>query len=345
VKRFAAVLLSVPRLLLLVAPLSLLLPSPLPGHADVAAASAVDESVPPVSVGGDEVELAAPLLGRPQVLTGVIDELAGESVLLRSRGVLRPVPLRDVRQLRFTHPAGYDEGLRQMRSGEWRAAIVGLTSALAVESRPWVLREIRAELATCRRNLGEWEAGIREVEEILATDPDSRHVLQLPLVWDERLPAEQRYPAKMSELQDQSAARRLTAGSALLFDADHHDAAAATLLQLRKNGRGGLVRMAELQLWRVKFADRETLRVSDVEQLQERIGEFSRAMRGPGEFLCGRAYRQLGDYDRAAACLLWMPFAAPLDPATRRAALREAAEVLEESGRPADARRILRQCP
>ncbi|MGV2340775.1 MAG UNVERIFIED_CONTAM: hypothetical protein LVR18_44600 [Planctomycetaceae bacterium] len=88
-----------------------------------------------------------------------------------------------------------------------------------MESRPWVMREIRAELAACRRNLGEWEAGIREVEEILATDPDSRHVLQLPLVWDERLPAEQRYPGGIEELQEMSVARRLTAGSALLFDA------------------------------------------------------------------------------------------------------------------------------
>ncbi|MFM8479509.1 MAG: hypothetical protein ACKOEO_27285 [Planctomycetaceae bacterium] len=304
-----------------------------------------DEAVPPVLAGGDEVELAAPLLGRPPVLTGVISELAGESVLLRTRGVLKPIPLRDVRQLRFTHPAGYAEGLKQMQLGDWRAALVNLTAALAVESRPWVLREIRAELAACHRNLGAWEAGIREVEEILATDPDSRHVLQLPLVWDERLPADKRYPGKLSELQEPSAARRLTAAAALLFDAQHSDAAAAALLNLRRNGRGGLVRMAELQLWRVTIAKRETLRVSDVERLQERIGDFSRAMRGPGEFLCGRAWRQLGDADRAAVSLLWMPLTAPLDPATCHAALQEAAAVLEESGRPDAARRILQPCP
>jgi len=304
-----------------------------------------DEPVPAVVAGGDEIELSPPLLGRPEVLRGTIDELAGESVMLRTRGVLKPVPLRDVRRLRFTHPAGYDEGLRQVRAGEWRLAIVSLTSALAVESRPWVLREIRAELAACRRNLGEWDAGIREVEEILATDPDSRHVLQLPLVWDERLPLEQRYPAGIEELQESSVARRLTAGSALLFDTAHGDAAAAALLNLRKNGRGGVVRIAELQLWRVTIAQRDTLQISDVERLQERSREFSRAMRGAGEFLCGRAYRQLGDSDRAAACLLWMPLAAPLDPATSSMALREAAEVLEESGRPDAARRIRSLCP
>jgi tetratricopeptide (TPR) repeat protein len=232
-----------------------------------------------------------------------------------------------------------------MRASEWQSAIVHLTAALAVESRPWVLREIRAELAACRRNLGEWEAGIREVEEILATDPDSRHVLQLPLVWDERLDADKRYPGKEEELEDSSAARRLTAASALLINTPHSDAAAAALLSLRRNGRGGLVRMAELQLWRVTISRRETLRVSDVEHLQERIGEFSRAMRGPGEFLCGRAWRQLGDVDRAAASLLWMPLAAPLDPATSTAALREAAAVLQESGRPDAAKRILLLCP
>ncbi|MGV2340774.1 MAG UNVERIFIED_CONTAM: hypothetical protein LVR18_44595 [Planctomycetaceae bacterium] len=59
------------------------------------------------------------------------------------------------------------------------------------------------------------------------------------------------------------------------------------------------MRIAELQLWRVTIAQRDTLQISDVERLQERSREFSRAMRGAGEYLCGRAYRQLGDSDRA----------------------------------------------
>lgn len=165
-------------------------------------------------------------------------------------------------------------------------------------------------------------------------------MLMLPLVWDERLAAKERYAAAVSELQARSAVRRLSAASALLSDDQHGAAAEAALLDLRKNGRGGVVRIAELQLWRVKLGQREALRVSDVEQWQERLGEFSRSMRGPGEFLSGRAFRKLGDSDRAAASLLWMPFAAPLDPASCRAALTEAAEVLEESGRAEDARRI-----
>jgi hypothetical protein len=45
-----------------------------------------DEPVPPLVAGGDEIELSPPLLGRPEVLRGTIDELAGESVMLRTRG-------------------------------------------------------------------------------------------------------------------------------------------------------------------------------------------------------------------------------------------------------------------
>jgi hypothetical protein len=296
-----------------------------------------DEIPPQLTLGGDEVELATEEPYRPQVLSGVIEELAGESVFLRTRGTLRSVPLRDVRQLRFSRPAGYDEGLLRLAADDWRGAVEHLTAALAVESRPWVLREIRAEIASCRRSLAEWELCVREVEEILSTDPDSRHVLCLPLVWDERLPAAERYPGRPEELAEKSAARRLTAASSLLSDPQHAAAAEAALRDLRRNGRGGLVRAAELQLWRMQLAQRDKLRLSDVEQWQERLGEFSRAFRGPGELLSGRAFRLLGDADRAAASLLWMPLAAPLDPATRRAALQEAAEVLEESGRTADA--------
>lgn len=296
-----------------------------------------DEVQPPLTLGADEVELAAEEPYRPQVLAGTIEELAGESVFLRTRGTLRSVPLRDVRQLRFSRPDGYDEGLLRLAADDWRGAVEHLTAALALESRPWVLREIRAEIASCRRSLAEWELCVREVEEILATDPDSRHVLRLPLVWDERLPVPERYPERPDELTEKSPARRLTAASALLSNPQHAAAAEAALRDLRRNGRGGLVRAAELQLWRVLLAQPQKLRLSDVEQWQERLGEFSRAFRGPGELLSGRAFRLLGDADRAAASLLWMPLAAPLDPATRRAALQEAAEVLEESGRTTDA--------
>ena len=165
----------------------------------------------------------------------------------------------------------------------------------------------------------------------------------LPLVWDERSPEHQRFAGRVVDLASDSVARQLVAATSLLHLDSHQQQAEAVLRSLKRNGRGSMGAVVEMQLWRLQLLRPGELRILAVEQWQERLKEFRRELRAPGEFLVGRALTELHEYDRAIPAFLWMPLLAPLDPATTAAALGEAAEAAKHAGRNSEANRLQRE--
>ena len=307
-----------------------------------AAQDEVVSALPVVTV--DQLELKKKGLGRSKKLAGVIEDLAAESVVFRrNSGTPEVIPLKEIAAIRFQKSPEYESGLKHLEAFAWSEAVVQLTLALSTEQRPWVIREIRASIAESCRALGRYEEGIRMMEQILESDPDSRHILMLPLVWDERIPEHQRFAGRVVDLASDSVARQLVAATSLLHLDSHQQQAEAVLRSLKRNGRGSMGAVVEMQLWRLQLLRPGELRILAVEQWQERLKEFRRELRAPGEFLVGRALTELHEYDRAIPAFLWMPLLAPLDPATTAAALGEAAEAAKHAGRNSEANRLQRE--
>jgi tetratricopeptide (TPR) repeat protein len=300
---------------------------------------AQDDTAPePPAVSVDQVELRPVGLRRAKVLSGVIEDVIAESVVIRrTAGAPDVVPLRDVATLRFQKPVDYEAGLKLLQNYRWSEALPLITKALDEEQRPWVIREIRAARAEIFRAQRRYDDCIREVEQILDSDPDTRHLLLLPLVWDERLEESARYIGRAEDLQSDSECRRLVTATALLHESAHQQQAEAVLRDLKRNGRGSMGAIVELQLWRLSLLTTGAIRELAVEQWQVRLREFQRELRGPGEWICGRALMVLNDYDRALTALLWMPLVAPLDPASTAAAIQDAVVAAKQAGRPGEA--------
>ncbi len=300
---------------------------------------AQDDTAPePPAVSVDQVELRPVGLRRAKVLSGVIEDVIAESaVIRRTAGAPDVVPLRDVATLRFQKPVDYEAGLKLLQNYRWSEALPLITKALDEEQRPWVIREIRAARAEIFRAQRRYDDCIREVEQILDSDPDTRHLLLLPLVWDERLEESARYIGRAEDLQSDSECRRLVTATALLHESAHQQQAEAVLRDLKRNGRGSMGAIVELQLWRLSLLTTGAIRELAVEQWQVRLREFQRELRGPGEWICGRALMVLNDYDRALTALLWMPLVAPLDPASTAAAIQDAVVAAKQAGRPGEA--------
>lgn len=278
---------------------------------------------------------------RERTLSGVIVDLSGLNVVLRRPGnTVDIIKLRDISSLRFQKSAEFDDGLLKLRNREWQAALVALKAAAGNESRVWVVREIRASMAQAQRALGQFEDCIATIEAILAEDPESRHVVELPLTWDERLPQEHRVVMTAADLPSRSLARKLTAASALLQDPVHHDSALRALQAIQSSARGVLQQLAETQQWRVRLLEPAGLRDSEISRWNEQAQYFDRRTRSGPEFLIGRALMAVHDYDNAATSLLWMPLMEPLDPPTTAASLAEAITALEMSGRSMEATRL-----
>ena len=156
---------------------------------------------------------------RTKVIPGVIEDLAGHSVVLRRGGsTVEVFKLREIESIQFGKSASFDEGLRHMQNHEWLPAIASLKIAETTEPREWVVREIQASLAEALRAAGKFEECMEVVERIYEDDPNTRHLNMLPLVWDERLPPEHRVSVRLEDLKSPSLLRQLVAASALLQD-------------------------------------------------------------------------------------------------------------------------------
>lgn len=294
----------------------------------------------------DQVVVRKEGASRTRTYSGVIEDLSGQNVVFRRNGNTVDVfRLKEVVTIRFSKSAEFDQGLRKIREQDWKAARDALQTAVVNEPRKWVVREIQASIAQSSRALGEFDACLEMVEKILKEDPMSRHSVELPLVWDERLPVRDRIQSPAADLKSTSHARQLTAASSLLQNPEHQDQAVATLQSLRKSLTGTMQDLAETQLWRLRLLQPQELRESEVEQWSQRVRYLDRRTRSGPEFLIGRALLLTHDYDNAATSLLWMPLLEPLDPATTRASISDAIFSLESSGRTLDAEKLRAEWP
>ncbi|RLT02107.1 MAG: hypothetical protein DWI22_21450 [Planctomycetota bacterium] len=279
---------------------------------------------------------------RTKVIPGVIEDLAGHSVVFRRSGnTVEVFKLRELESIQFGKSAAFDEGLRQIQNHEWLLAIAALKIAETTETREWVVREIQASLAEALRAAAKFDECTEVVERIYEKDPNTRHLNMLPLVWDERLLPEHRISVTQADLKSPSLLRQLVAASALLQDPTHETNAAAVLQTLKTGPRAGLQQLAETQLWRLRLLHPETIRASETVLWMQRVGDFDKRQRSGPEFVIGRALLAVHDYDNASTSLLWMLLVAPLDPPTTTACTKEAISALTQSGRVAEAEQLL----
>lgn len=277
--------------------------------------------------------------GQETRLAGVIEDLTGDVVQLRRSGAgrLDRLRLREVAELQFLKTAEFDDGLRALAAADFAAALTSLDAALGKEQRTWVLREVQASAAQALIGLGRRADAIARIEKIADSDPATRHVALLPLVWDERLPETERLIGRVEDLKSPFPLRQLAAASALLQDPKVEAEAVRVLVGLRTSAQPQVQELAELQLWRIRLLHPEQLRKPDVAFWQTRARDFDRTQRAAAEFLIGRALLLQYDFDAAALSLLWMPTMAAHDPPLAASSLAEAITALEHSGRFAEA--------
>ena len=283
---------------------------------------------------------------RTKTLSCVIEDIAGQKIVVRRSGsTVNVIRLQEVVSVHFRKSEEFNEGLKKLRERDWKTALTSLQTAVTTENRNWVRREINSHLAQAYRALGEFEGCLATVEKIVQDDPDTRHVVELPLVWDERLPVKHRIQLAAADLKSPSEVRRLTAASALLRDSSQEAAVVAVLKDLEKSATGVFLELVRAQLWRLRLLHPEQLREAEVESWSQHVQELDRRTRSGPEFVIGRALLATHDYDNAATSLLWMPLLEPLDPPTTNASLQDAITALELSGRQSEADKLRLEYP
>lgn len=271
---------------------------------------------------------------------GTIEQISGDRLTLRGngRGDIRMIRITDISQISFSRGVDWDEGSQRLRDRDFRQALVSFDQALRKERREWAWRELQATAAKTAVHLGDrWQA-VERIETILVQDERSRHVSLLPLVWDERLPPEERITAEPDDLTALVPARRLVAASALLHQPEHQPAARSVLQQIRRTE--GLSRMGDLaqaQLWRLSLLGSPDEPDPPLRIWADRVRDMPVEARPGPQYVVSRAFLQKHDYDAAALGFLWMPLMAPTDEALAAQSLAEAIHCLKLAGRPQEA--------
>ena len=283
---------------------------------------------------------------RTKTISCVIEDIAGQKIVVRRSGsTANLIRLQEVVSVQFRKSNEFNEGLKKLRERDWKTALTLLQTAVTTENRNWARREINSHLAQAYRALGEFEGCLATVEKIIQDDPDTRHVVELPLVWDERLPLKSRIQLAAADLKSPSEVRRLTAASALLHESSQEATAVAVLKDLEQSATGVLLELVRAQLWRLRLLHPDQLREAEVSSWSQNVKQQDRRTRSGPEFIIGRALLATHDYDNAATSLLWMPLLEPLDPPTTKASLQDAIKALELSGRQSDADKLRGEYP
>lgn len=281
--------------------------------------------------------------GQSIELTGTIEDLTGDRILLRRGGAGRvdTIRLRDVKELRFAKSHLFDEGLRQAKEHNWAAAVTAFDQASIAEPRRWVQREIDAAAARASLALFDFDDAVKRIERIAASDSQTRHLNLLPLVWDERVGPQEKYQCETDQLKAPSEIRRLCAASALLEDRELRLDAAGVLVQLKTSANAGIQEIATAQLWRMQLLNDLPLRSGELRLWKDRATRMDYWLRGGPLTVVGRFELRAHKYDDAAASLMWLPTMQADDRGLAARCLLSAAEAVRQSGRPKEASRIL----
>ena len=285
-------------------------------------------------VGEDRIAVVNSL-GQVESFAGRVESIRGDVLTLRraGRASIEMFRMSDVAEISFYKSADWDAGLRLQSKAEYKRALEYFDKALASEDRDWAWIELQATAAKDCIMAGERMAAVKRIAEIYAKDPETRHVSLLPLVWDSRLPTDEKVRATVTELNSESIILNLVAASALLHESVHQAEAESCLMKLRRGGHSKhLSELADAQMWRLYLLDSAKEHPLTL-QWQDRVSQLPVGARSGPQYVVARLLAKQHDYYKAALAFLWMPLMSPTDPALSARSLAEGIDSLRMAGR------------
>ncbi len=269
-------------------------------------------------------------------VSGRIEDISGEALTLRrgGRGTVELFRVTDIVELTFPRSSDFEKGLKNVQNGQMRRAIEYFDKALKSESRPWAWNELQATAARSAVQAGERSQAVDRLDRIFRKDRRTRHVSSLPLVWDSRLPPQERLPENPAGLDSDSLVQQLAAASAVLHDPAHRPRARSILERLwRHSGLKRISELAETQIWRLHLLEHPDSPTPVLNVWRDRVRYLPVAARYGPQFTLGRCLLQEHDHDRASLAFLWGPLMSPDDKALAAQSLRAGIHCLKMTGR------------
>lgn len=279
-------------------------------------------------------------------LRGTVRNIQGSTLQFESSGGLQiqSMDLQSIKHFTFTANQDSARGVTELETKNYRSAEQYFQSALQEESRDWAKAEILAQLAKALISDNRRNETLPLFQQIYKLDPASRLLGQIPLVWEESLPEQERLTLPANRLSTGNVVTRLAVASCVLHDPEYQLRAARVLKGLRLESRSPAVaQLAAGQLWRLSLLTDDDSTPILTDAWQGQWNQMPASTRpGPGLAL-GRCLQQLHLYDQAALVLLFSPLVQVNDPAVAASSLNRATQCLTAAGRRSESDTVYRE--
>jgi hypothetical protein len=232
---------------------------------------------------------------------------------------------------RETHQRG-----RQAIAQDPVQATAELEQALAEESRPWVRREILADLVRCAVFQRQFAVAGARYLAIETSDPETHHLAVIPLRWNRDPTTRDDRAAAVKWLRSKSATANLLGASQFLLDPEFTSEAEAALRQI---GRGDSLRLQPLAQWQLRrteaFSGRP--RLSDLQYWQRSFDQLPVNLQAGPAYLIAEALDRRAESVLAASYWLRLVTHEAGDLRLLAEALERGAEALQTAGQTSEA--------
>ncbi|MGD9720662.1 MAG: hypothetical protein AB7O59_16335 [Pirellulales bacterium] len=267
----------------------------------------------------------------PRSVSGQILDYTGRELRLRlPSGRERVIGPSQIERIKTDRTADQAAGDELFAKGDLRRAEARYRAAIDAdhETRPWVRRQIVAQLVWCYQGLGQWEQAGELFLALLEGDPATPYFECIPLAWTTAQPTSAlATKARTWLIQRERPAMALVGASHLLASPDRN-AALARLRQLMDSEDPRIAWLAQTQIWRA-----ESVRATpaDLARWSRFVEEGDETLRAGPYFVLGSA---LAAHDPAASALalLEVPIMYPRQRGLAPAALLAAAAGVEKTG-------------
>ena len=304
----------------------------LPAGRALGIATALAAIFPVLGLGQDVVHVANPssAQGYAEWRGQVIDYTGRELQLQLPGGPKRTFPADQVVRIETEHGPQHVEADRRFAAGEFDGALALYVEARNREPRPWVRRQITAQIVWCYRALGQPErAGGEFLDVLFPADPDTPYFACIPLAWVPTQPSLAVEGTAAEWIRRDQVPAAVLLGASHLVSTTYRNTALERLNRLATDRDPRIALLAYAQTWRAAAVTADERQLDRWRATIERMPEALRA--GP-YYVLGRAEAHRDRWEAAALAWLRVPILYPEHRLLAARSLLDAGRSLERLG-------------
>lgn len=292
----------------------------------------------------DRVVIQKPGSTGKVVIEGRIEDFSAAGLELKpaAGGPIQRFSTAEVLDFETPLTAGQTRGLELWNAGEIAEAADQFELALKQEQRLWMRREILAELVRCAVRRGDFAAAGSRFQAIWKSDPGTRHLRVIPLLWGAEPVDSRARDAARGWMNGGNEVARLIGASLLLQDAEWERPAQVVLKELARASAGDLGALATWQSRRRDATDGK-LNPGELAFWERDLKDLPADLQAGPCYLLGLAFAARHDYELAAAYWMRLPVLCDYDYVLTARATLEAGRALSRIGQKAEAERVFQE--